>query len=98
MTRDISIDTPDKRIYDEVKAKWDLIAKPIDGLGLMEDIICRIAAISEDAELKSIYRSLLTILCADNGVVAEGVTQTARLSRVAAVVLAVVQPAAMDAG
>ncbi len=76
MTRDISIDTPDKRIYDEVKAKWDLIAKPIDGLGLMEDIVCRIAAISEDAELKSIYRSLLTILCADNGVVAEGVTQT----------------------
>ena len=29
---------------------------------------------------------------------AEGVTQTVRLSRVAAVVLAVVQPAAMDAG
>lgn len=74
--RDINIDRPDKRIYDEVKAKWDLIAKPIDGLGLMEDIVCRIAAISEDAELKSIYRSLLTILCADNGVVAEGVTQT----------------------
>ncbi len=76
MIKDISIDTPDKRIYDEVKARWDMVAKPIDGLGEMEDIICRIAAVSADASLKNIDRSLLAILCADNGVVAEGVTQT----------------------
>ncbi len=65
-----------EEIYSRIKHKWDLIAKPIDGLGAFEDIICRIGAITEDESLECINRSALVIMCADNGVVAEGVTQT----------------------
>ena len=37
---------PEREVYDCVKKQWDGIAKPIDGLGDMEDIICRMAAVS----------------------------------------------------
>ena len=72
----IKPDMPDHDIYVGVKERWDHIAKPIDGLGDFEDILCRMAAIAGDDALDSIDRSLLIIMCADNGVVAEGVTQT----------------------
>ncbi|MCM1026334.1 MAG: cobyrinate a,c-diamide synthase [Roseburia sp.] len=54
---------------------WDSIAKPIDGLGLLETYVtklCRIAASPVPPNLKK--RALL-VLCGDHGVVAEGVTQ-----------------------
>lgn len=63
-------------IYLRTKQKWDTLAKPIDGLGAFEDIICRIAAISGDEELNCMDRSALVIMCADNGVVDEGISQT----------------------
>ncbi len=57
------------------KRRWDLIAKPIGSLGLLEDSIIRIAALtgSDDVQLK---KRAVFVFCADNGVVAEGVTQT----------------------
>jgi len=61
------------------RAKWDAIAKPLGSLGLLEDIISRIAAVrgggsgSPDVML---YRRAVLVLCSDNGVVEEGVTQT----------------------
>ena len=49
MTKDelfgIKPDKPDKAVYDAAKANFDALAKPIDGFGCIEDIICRIAAI-----------------------------------------------------
>lgn len=54
---------------------WDGIAKPIDGLGLLEGYVvklCRIAASPAPPDIKS--RALL-VLCGDHGVVEEGVTQ-----------------------
>ncbi len=57
------------------KRRWDLIAKPIGSLGLLEDSIIRIAALtgSDDVQLK---KRAVFVFCADNGVVSEGVTQT----------------------
>ena len=71
----IRSDMPDENIYDEAKERWDLIAKPIDGLGDFENIICRIASI-KGRVVPDIKKKALVIMCADNGVVKEGVTQT----------------------
>ncbi|MBR3307592.1 MAG: nicotinate-nucleotide--dimethylbenzimidazole phosphoribosyltransferase [Lachnospiraceae bacterium] len=68
---------PDREIYVRTKAAWDSLAKPVDGLGYFEELHCRTAAIKEDTH-PDISRKRLVIMCADNGVTAEGVTQTDR--------------------
>lgn len=57
------------------KRHWDGIAKPLEGLGTLEEIIIQIAGIqgSEDVQMS---RRAVVVFCSDNGVVAEGVTQT----------------------
>ncbi len=72
----IKIEAPDKRIHKKIKENWDNIAKPIDGLGTFEEIICKIGSIIGDEKLIGIDNTLLLILCADNGVTDEKVTQT----------------------
>ena len=57
------------------KAHWDAIAKPLNGLGKLETAIVRIAGLT-GSERVCIDRRAVAVLCADNGVVAEGVTQT----------------------
>ncbi|MDR0905564.1 MAG: nicotinate-nucleotide--dimethylbenzimidazole phosphoribosyltransferase [Oscillospiraceae bacterium] len=57
------------------REKWDAIAKPLGSLGLLEESIVRIAALTGNADVRLDKRCVL-VLCADNGVVAEGVTQT----------------------
>ncbi len=69
------IKKPDGEIYRQAREKWDSIAKPIDGLGVFEDIICRTAA-AQGSLLPDISKKALIIMCADNGVVAEGVSQS----------------------
>ncbi len=64
-------------IYKSIKDRFDSLAKPIDGLGAFEDIVCRIGAIT-GTTLPDISKKALVIMCADNGVTAEGVTQTDR--------------------
>lgn len=55
--------------------RWDGIGKPIGGLGLLEEMIARIAGIQGSEEV-SLGKKGVVVFCADNGVVAEGVTQT----------------------
>lgn len=52
---------------------WDAVAKPLNGLGQLEEVIARMAG---TAPLKREVRKCVVPFCADNGVVAEGVTQT----------------------
>ncbi len=66
---------PDKRVMKQCKAHWDTIAKPLEGLGEMERICGRIAGLT-GSENVCIHKRGVVIFCADNGVVAEGVTQT----------------------
>ena len=57
------------------KAHWDGVAKPLDGLGKLETAVVRIAGVTGDENV-SIDRRTVLVLCADNGIVREGVTQT----------------------
>ena len=57
------------------RAHWDTVAHPLNSLGLLEDSITRIAAASGSARV-DISRRAVVAMCADNGVVAEGVTQS----------------------
>lgn len=59
----------------ECRKRWDGMAKPLHSLGKLEDSICQIAGIQADAKI-DIKKKALIIMCADNGVVEEGVTQT----------------------
>jgi len=57
------------------KSRWDSLAKPIGSLGLLEDSIVRIAALTGTDDVRLGKRAVF-VFCADNGVVKEGVTQT----------------------
>jgi len=62
-------------IYTEAKKRWDNIAKPIDGMGIFEDITAKISAIKGDLDF-DLKSKALVIMCADNGIVKEGVSQS----------------------
>lgn len=55
--------------------RWDAIAKPLHSLGKLEDAVAKIAGIQGSDRVK-LNKKALVIMCADNGVVEEGVTQT----------------------
>lgn len=57
------------------RRRWDSIAKPLHSLGKMEDLITQIAGITGKTNV-DIDKKALVAMCADNGVVEEGVTQT----------------------
>ena len=65
-----------QKIYIQAKERWDAIAKPIDSLGVFEDMVARLCAIAGTVNPGDYNRRALLTLCADHGVVAEGVTQT----------------------
>lgn len=56
------------------RARWNSLAKPLYSLGLLEEAVCRAAAAQGSADVK-LDKPALVIMCADNGVVAEGVSQ-----------------------
>ena len=57
------------------KKRWDSIAKPLHSLGMLEDAVIQIAGITQSPNI-DISRKALVAMCADNGVVEEGVTQS----------------------
>lgn len=57
------------------RKRWDSIAKPLHSLGKMEDLITQIVGITGETNV-DIGKKALVAMCADNGVVEEGVTQT----------------------
>ena len=61
--------------FEEARKRWDGVAKPLDGLGVFEDMITGIAALTGDPNV-DISKRAVVVMCADNGVVSEGVTQT----------------------
>ena len=68
------ITPPDEAARAAAKTRWDSLAKPLGSLGLLEDAITKIAALRGNADAHLSDRRLL-VFCADNGVVAQGVTQ-----------------------
>lgn len=69
------IKPPDQSAMTACQKHWDQIAKPLHGLGIMEDLIKQIAGI-QASEHVMLEKKAVIVMCADNGVVAEGVTQT----------------------
>ncbi len=65
----------DTKVMEASRRRWDGIAKPIAGLGLLEEMITKIAGIVRKENI-SLERKGVVVFCADNGVVVEGVTQT----------------------
>ena len=65
---------PDEAARTACLARWDDLAKPLGSLGLLESSAARIAAVTGSPDI-SLARRTLLVLCADNGVVAQGVTQ-----------------------
>lgn len=55
--------------------RWDAIAKPLHSLGLLEDAVVNMAGIMGTAQV-DIAKRAVVVMCADNGVVAQGVSQT----------------------
>lgn len=60
---------------EQAQWRWDHVAKPLHSLGLLEDMIVKIAGIQETADVR-IERRCALVFCADHGVVAEGVSQS----------------------
>ena len=67
------IENLDNAAMEIARKKWNSIAKPLHSLGKLEEHIIRIAGITQMPVNKN--RALIA-MCADNGVVEEGVTQT----------------------
>lgn len=65
----------DETAKKECEKRWDSIAKPLKSLGKIEANLIQIAGIQGTAQLH-LRKKALVIMCADNGVVEEGVTQT----------------------
>lgn len=65
----------DTRAAEYSKKRWDSIAHPLHSLGKLEDMIVQIAGITGNPNVCAKKRVLVP-MCADNGVVEEGVTQT----------------------
>ena len=75
MNRISSIKKADETARMAAHERWSRVAKPLGSLGLLEIMIERIAAIQGTADV-DISRRAAVVMCADNGVVAEGVTQS----------------------
>lgn len=65
----------DAEAMEACKNRWNQLAKPIHGLGRMEEVSMQIAGIQRTHKLVISKRALI-IMCADNGVVEEGISQT----------------------
>ncbi len=68
------ISPPDPDAAAQAKARWDAIAKPLGSLGLFEEAVIDIAGLTGSASVRLLRRAVL-VLCADNGVVCEGISQ-----------------------
>lgn len=65
----------DHSAFQAVLDHWDSLAKPLGSLGELERAVARIGGVTGSADVHLNQRTLL-VFCADNGVVAQGVSQS----------------------
>ncbi len=68
---------PDINLKKDMKDSWDSIAKPIDSLGLLEDLVIKVGTIKGKNDI-SLAKKCVVVMCSDNGVEEEGITQSGR--------------------
>ena len=71
----LTVKAPDENIRKQVLSNLDYVAKPLDGLGKFEALTAQIGAIQRTEKI-DISRKAVIIMCADNGIVAEGISQS----------------------
>ena len=71
------IEAADASAMEQARKHWMSVGKPLFSLGKLEDAIVKIAGIKGTPDY-CLDKKGLIIMCADNGVVEEGVTQTGR--------------------
>lgn len=69
------IEPVNKYYIEHSKKRWDAIAKPLNSLGKLEKAVSSMAGIFGQEKF-DIDKKALVVMCADNGIVEEGVTQT----------------------
>ena len=69
------INPPDSKAIERAEIKWNNVAKPLHSLGLLEKNVVKIAGIFGDENF-DLNKRCAVLMCADNGVVCEGVTQS----------------------
>lgn len=65
----------DADIYERIRRRWDMVAKPLDSMGRFEPLLAQLGAIQGTVDVRTQQAGLL-VFCADNGVVAEGISQS----------------------
>lgn len=65
----------DETAMEAAQAHWNNIAMPLHSLGRLQDTVVRIAGMTGNARV-NLKKKALVVMCADNGVVEEGVTQS----------------------
>lgn len=65
----------DKEAMEACKLHWNEVAKPLYSLGIFEKHLIQIAGITGCQDIK-LEKKAIVVMCSDNGVVEEGVTQT----------------------
>ena len=65
----------DEKAMEGARKRWDSIAKPLHSLGELENMLTQIAGITGTPEVR-VEKKAVVAMCADNGVVEEGVTQS----------------------
>lgn len=68
------IEKVNENVLNESRNLWESIAKPIEGLGIMEKLITRIAGVQNNINV-NIDKKAVVVFCADNGVVKQNVSQ-----------------------
>lgn len=71
----IVITKPDEAVRRQVQKNWDMVAKPLDGMGTFEGLISQIGAITGKTQI-CLDKKAVLVMCADNGIVEEGISQS----------------------
>lgn len=71
----LRVNAPDLDVYKKILKNFDKVAKPLDALGRFEGLIARIGAILGTENI-DISRKAVIVMCADNGIVKEGISQS----------------------
>lgn len=64
-----------EKAMEDCRDHWNSVAKPLHSLGIFEKLLIQIAGITGKSDI-DIKKKAVVVLCSDNGVVKEGVTQT----------------------
>lgn len=65
----------DQESMKKSKERWNAIAKPLFSLGKLEEVVIQMAGIFKEEKIQ-LDKKTLVVICADNGVVSEGISQT----------------------